>query len=172
MTALIVDTRESVSIRLVYGRPVTLDREVLGDLVPYDVPWITGAGEPAELWISRPIMIGTARVSPGTYALWTLPTRHGVTLIVNRDRSNRYDAASDVARVPVLADSLPSPVAQLTIAIRNDRGGPDTLVTQYDRGQSDARHLDHYTIGVHPGARQVLVISWGRFRWSVPVTLP
>jgi hypothetical protein len=63
------------------------------------------------------------------------------------------------------------PVEPFTIRFRTLRNGPDTLSIQYDTRQSNALHGEHYTMGIGSASVQMLMISWDRFRWSVPVTL-
>ena len=173
-TAFIVGPTETVAIFVRYSRPPAAGRTVLGDIIPFDRPWLTGIEVPADVTCQRPFMIGSLKVPAGTYSLWTLPTRTGVTLIVSKQFGHdaaKYDAREDVGRVPLSVDSLPTAVEPFTIAFRSERKAPDTLVVQYDVKQSAAMHGEHQTMGVGTGTVQSLVITWDRFRWALPVRL-
>lgn len=173
-SVFIVGAAETVAIAVSYERPSAVGRGVLGDLVPYDRPWITGIAAPAEINCPRPFAIGNLKIPAGTYTLWTLPTRNGVTLIVNSrfgPGASTYDSSADVGRVALTIDSLPQPVDPFRIFFRTDRKGPDTLITQYDARQSATMHGEHFTIDTRTGNVQNLVMTWDRFRWSLPVKL-
>jgi hypothetical protein len=102
-----------------YGRPSLRGRTAVGGvLVPWGQVWRTGANGPTRLRTDRELEIGGARVPAGTYALYTLPTPTGWTLILNRRTGGSgrdYVQADDFARVPVETAALASPVERLTI---------------------------------------------------------
>ncbi|HYD50985.1 MAG TPA: DUF2911 domain-containing protein [Gemmatimonadaceae bacterium] len=105
-----------------YGQPHLRGRALHTDsLVPYGQPWRTGANEATVLVTGVDLTIGGQPVSKGTYQVWTLPTREGWTLILQRDTSgvvppmlNRYVPANDAARIPLRAQALPVTVESLT----------------------------------------------------------
>jgi Protein of unknown function (DUF2911) len=171
VSTYIVGAKETVLVTVAYNRTAALGREVLGDLVPLNKPWITGSGDATELSCPRPFVLGDLRIPAGTYALWTLPTPSGVTLIVSRDRSSQYDPRADAGRVALVTDTVSETVDRLTIGFHSQRRAPDTLTVQYDVRQSAAMHGEHLTMGVGSGTANALVIIWGKFRWTVPVTL-
>lgn len=102
-----------------YGRPSLRGRTAVGGvLVPWGQVWRTGANGPTRLRTDRELEIGGTRVPAGTYALYTLPTPTGWTLILNRRTGGSgrdYVQAEDFARVPVGTTSPASPVERLTI---------------------------------------------------------
>ena len=111
-----------------YGRPSKRGRQIWGGVVPWDRVWRTGANEATHFTTSRDVVIGSTTIPAGTYTLWTIPTSSGATLIVNRrtgEWGTNYDQASDLARIQVHMESLPSPVEQFTITIepRGASGG-------------------------------------------------
>ncbi|HEX6587843.1 MAG TPA: DUF2911 domain-containing protein [Longimicrobiales bacterium] len=129
-----------VDVSVDYGRPLLRGRTLLGELIPYDRVWRTGANAATHVTLSGPLSIGDIALGPGTYTLWTLPTRAGVQLVVNAQTGQwgtGYGARHDIARVPMQVDSVAAPVEQFTIRI--DDAGPR------------------------------LVMEWGTFRWSVPI---
>ncbi len=128
-----------------YGRPLARGRVLLGNLVPYDRVWRTGANAATQLTTSAPITLAGLAVPAGTYTLWTLPRANGVALIVNRQTGQwgtGYGPAHDLGRAPMTSDTLATPVERFTIAI-------DAV---------DAR-------------RGALTMSWGPFRWTAPIAV-
>jgi hypothetical protein len=126
-----------------YGRPLSRGRALLGNVIPYDRVWRTGANAATQFTTSAPITLAGLSVPAGTYTLWTVPHVSGVDLIVNRQTGQwgtEYGRAHDLGRVPMKADSLETPVEKFTIAVE----------------ASDARH-------------GILVMEWGTFRWTVPI---
>ena len=126
-----------------YGRPLARGRVLLGNVVPYDRVWRTGANAATQLTTSAPITLAGLRLPAGTYTLWTIPHARGAELIVNRQTGQwgtRYDAARDLGRAPMTAETLAAPVERFTISI-------DAV---------DAR-------------RGTLAMAWGPFRWTAPI---
>jgi len=122
-----------------YGRPARRGRTLVGDLLPFDHVWRTGANAATQLTTSAPIELAGVALRPGTYTLWTLPTRGGVSLIINGQSGQwgtEYDAGKDVARRPMTVDSL-------------------------------HENVERFTIRIEPAGR--LVMEWGTFQWSAPI---
>lgn len=117
-------------IRVDYGQPHLRGRRILTDsLVPYDQPWRTGANAPTTLRTDVPLTLGGAAIAPGTYVLYTLPTRAGWKLIVQRSAdptvAGPYDQANDVARVDLRRRALATPIESLTMwLIPSTQPGP------------------------------------------------
>ena len=123
-----------------YSRPLARGRTLVGALIPYDRVWRTGANAATQLMIDAPVRLGGVALEPGTYTLWTLPTRDGVQLIINRQTGQwgtGYAAQHDIARVPMLVEATTSNVEQFTIRVDD--------------------------------AASRLLMEWGAFRWSVPI---
>lgn len=114
---------QPMHIRLDYGQPHLRGRALHTDsLVPYDQPWRTGANAPTTLTTDADLVIGGQPVPKGTYVLWTLPSRSGWKLIVQRsdrpgalERVMPYDQAHDVARIDLRRQALPTPMESLTM---------------------------------------------------------
>jgi hypothetical protein len=123
------DTTPKV-IRLDHGQPHLRGRALHTDsLVPYDVPWRTGANAPTTLRTDVPLTLGGAALAPGTYVLFTLPARAGWKLLVQRSANPAvnapYDAANDVARVDLRRRTLAAPLESLTMwLIPSTQPGP------------------------------------------------
>ncbi len=94
MTALRMYTKthspfESISfknqIQVDYCKPYKKDRVIFGDLVPYDIPWRTGANEATVFTTKIPILFGKKNLDPGTYSLWTIPGKDSWQVILNSE---------------------------------------------------------------------------------------
>jgi hypothetical protein len=123
-----------------YSRPLQRGRVLLGGLIPYGQVWRTGANAATQLTTSSPIRLGGVPLDSGTYTLWTLPSKNGVQLIINREHGQwgtEYRAENDIARVPMTVDSTEVPVEEFTIRV--DSAAPR------------------------------LVMEWGQFRWTAPM---
>lgn len=126
-----------------YARPLARGRVLLGDVVPYDHVWRTGANAATQFTTSRPITLAGLIVPAGSYTLWTIPHPNSVELIVNRQTGQwgtQYGPGYDLGRAPMTIDSLATPVEQFTIAI-------DSTAAQ----------------------RGALTMSWGSFHWTAPI---
>ena len=131
------------AILIDYSRPLRRGRNILGNVVPYDVVWRTGANAATQFTTTEAITVAGLKLAPGTYTLWTLPTRDGRTqLIINRQSGQwgtRYNPRMDLGRAPLQIQSLAEPI--------------DTFTIRVDPGQNPA----------------TLVLEWDRFRWSAPI---
>lgn len=128
----------SISIR--YARPRTRGREIFGNVVPWDTVWRTGANDATTFTTDRDLIIGGRTVPAGSYSLFTLPSRSGTTLILNRETmrdgeplaGTDYDASKDFARIPMTTTTLAAPVEALTIEVV-PRGETAALRVAWDR---------------------------------------
>jgi hypothetical protein len=128
-----------------YGRPLARGRKLLGDVIPYDQVWRTGANAATQFTTSVPITLAGIRVPAGTYTLWTVPRRSRADIVVNAQAGQwgtEYDGKRDVGMAPMTMDSLATPVEKFTISITG----------------SDARH-------------GTLAMEWGPFRWTAPIVV-
>lgn len=130
-----------------YSRPVRRGRTLLGALIPYGEVWRTGANAATQLAASAPTVLAGVALPAGTYTLWTLPAERGVQLIINGESGQwgtEYNASRDIARRPMMVDSVAQSVDSFTIRIV-----PDSLRKRSGTGQ--------------------LLLEWGTFRWSAPI---
>jgi hypothetical protein len=128
-----------------YGRPLVRGRVLLGNILPYDRVWRTGANAATQFTTSEPVTLAGIRVPAGMYTLWTVPRAHGADLIVNRETGQwgtEYDRSQDLGKASMMIDTLVTPVEKFTIAI-----------------DSTSR------------VRGVLTMAWGPFRWVTPIEL-
>ena len=129
-----------------YGRPLARGRVLLGNIVPFDRVWRTGANAATQFTTSAPITLAGLTLPSGAYTLWTVPRADGrAELIVNRQThqwGTEYDDKYDLGMHGMTVDTLTTPVEMFTISI------------------------------VESGARKgALVMEWGTFRWTAPIVV-
>jgi hypothetical protein len=109
------------NITMEYGRPFLKGRHVGGEVAPYGEVWRTGADEATTLVTNGDLTIGTLKVPKGSYTVFTLPTKDGWTLIVNRVESQwgafEYKQDMDLGRTKMTVKTAKTPVEQFTITL-------------------------------------------------------
>ncbi len=136
----------ATTLSVAYGRPLRRGRTLLGNVIPYDRVWRTGANEATMFTVSTPITLAGLELAAGSYTLWTIPHRDGAELIVNRQTGQwgtSYDSQQDLGRVAMRTEVVDPPIEEFTIRVAS----------------RDAAH----------GA---LVLEWGAFRWTAPIEVP
>ena len=136
----------SANISVDYGRPLARGRELLGNIIPYNQVWRTGANAATQLTTSAPITLAGVQLPQGTYTLWTVPRENTTELIVNKQTGQwgtSYVRSMDLGRGPMTAETVITPVEQFTISV---------VPTDSTRG--------------------TLAMEWGSFRWTAPIVLP
>lgn len=118
-----------MTIKLDYGQPFARGRKIVGGVVPMDTVWRTGANAATTLTTDVDLMIGGTRVPKGSYTLFSLPTSNGWQLIINRKTGQwgtQYEAAQDLARIPLRSTSLAAPLEGFTMwLIPSGDGSPE-----------------------------------------------
>lgn len=136
----------SATFTVDYGRPLARGRVLLGDILPFDHVWRTGANAATQFTTSAPITLAGMRVPAGAYTLWTVPRADGrAELIVNKQVGQwgtGYDESHDLDMKAFSTETLTTPVEKFTISIV----------------PTDARH-------------GTLVMEWGTFRWKAPMVV-
>lgn len=110
----------NATITIAYGRPKRRGRAIFGALVPWGRVWRTGASDATLLTTDQNLVIGTARVPAGKYALFTVPSASGWTLILSKkvgENAAAYDSTADFARTPMQSGPAAKPAEQFTIAV-------------------------------------------------------
>jgi hypothetical protein len=117
-----------------YSRPFKRGRVIFGGIVPWDQVWRTGANNATAIEIElKTMVIGDAKIPPGKYTLWTIPSKRGWKLIINKQTGQWgtvYDPAQDLVRVDVKAETIAVPVEQFTIDIKpKSETSPEGVMT-------------------------------------------
>jgi hypothetical protein len=140
--------RDSVSatiggatVKVNYGRPSKRGREIFGGLVPFGTAWRTGANEATAFSTSKALRFGSVTVPAGNYTLFTLPAQDGTwQLIINKQTGQwgtAYDAAQDLARIPMTVSQTPAVVEQMQITV-TPAGAGGELAVLWDRTKAVA----------------------------------
>lgn len=93
------------NIELTYSRPVAKGRKIMGDLVPYNTVWRTGANTSTIIKFTDAVEIMGKKIDTGSYALYTIPGEATWQVILNKGVTNwgsdGYKESDDVARFTV-----------------------------------------------------------------------
>ncbi len=118
-------TLGNAKLSIDYGAPSAKGRKVMGELVPYDTWWRTGANEATGFETTADLMIGTLHVPAGKYTLVTLPSATTWQLIVCKHTgqwgTDRFEA-EDLGKVPMTKAALPTPQEQMSITFEKTAG--------------------------------------------------
>jgi len=123
------------SVTIKYGAPSMRGRKVIGELVPYDKVWRTGANESTSFVTETNLTIGGKQVPAGTYTLYTLPGASQWLLIVNKQTGQwgtNYDQSQDLARIPMKSGKLASPQEKMSITFENTKGNSTELHVKWE----------------------------------------
>ena len=126
-----------------YSRPLLRGRKLLGDVIPYDRVWRTGANAATQFTTSVPVKLAGMQVTAGTYTLWTVPHTGSVDLIVNKQTGQwgtDYNHALNLGTARLTSEVLSAPVEAFSISI--------------------------VPVDTHRGT---LIMEWGPFRWKAPI---
>ena len=102
-----------------YGQPHARGRDVL-PLMPLDTAWRTGANSATGMITDVDLVIGGVKIPKGNYTLFTIRSKSGTKLIVNKQVGQwgtQYDAAQDLARIDMRTRRLAEPLDALQIAL-------------------------------------------------------
>ena len=105
-------------ISIAYSAPSMRGRKIIGELVPYDKVWRTGANAATTLVTEADLQFGDLRVPKGTYTLYTLPGQAEWKLIVNKQTGQwgtEYSEGQDVGRVTMQVKQVSAPAEKFAI---------------------------------------------------------
>ncbi len=92
-------------IEVEYSSPALKGRDLFGSFVTPGELWRTGANSASKITFSTPVKFGDAAVEAGTYAIFTIPEKGSIQVILNSNAkqggTGSYDAALNVASVNV-----------------------------------------------------------------------
>jgi hypothetical protein len=132
----------SAAIAVRYSRPAMRGRAIFGVMVPWDRVWRTGANSATLFETSADLVIGGTAVPAGKYSLYSIPSRTGWTLIINRNTGQwgtSYDAEHDLARIAMEVTPLAQAVEQFTIAVEREGELAGVLSLAWERTRAAVR---------------------------------
>ncbi len=131
----------STYVKVVYGQPYRRGRDIFGDLEPWGEVWRTGANEATEVTITEPILMGVEAISPGTYALFTIPEPDSFTVILNHELGQwgafNYNPERDYKRMKFPVTELEDPVEAFTIEFSEPQYSTTTMFLKWGIVQVD-----------------------------------
>jgi hypothetical protein len=125
-------------IKIVYGQPYKKDRQIFGELVPYNEVWRTGANEATELTTTGEISFVGKSLDAGTYALFSIPKQDGSwTIILNSKLGQwgafNYTSTHDVLRADIASQSTEKVTEAFTISFSDIQGDSTNIIMEWDQ---------------------------------------
>jgi hypothetical protein len=110
------------TIDIRYNTPHMRGRKIMGELVPYDKVWRTGANPATTLITSVPLKFGDLLVPAGTHTIYSLPSAGTWLLIINNQTGQwglTYDQGQDLGRIPMKAKPMTAPQEVMSISFEH-----------------------------------------------------
>ncbi len=119
-------------VTLEYSRPSMKGRTIMGELVPYDKMWRTGANANTKITFSDDVEVGGKTLKAGSYAIYTKPGTSNWEVYFYNDTSNwgtpeTWDDSKVAAQVSVPAYPTPMNVETFTMSFDDLKNDSATL---------------------------------------------
>ena len=137
-SAKLTQTVGLTEVNVEYSRPAKRDREIFGELVPYNELWRTGANSNTVVSFSDSITLGNQKLMAGDYALYTKPGKDQWEVIFYSNTGN-WGTPDDWDDGLVAASLMVKPVEvsnsweNFTIAINNLKTDGASLDLMWDK---------------------------------------
>lgn len=96
---------DGVKVVINYSSPSVRGRKIMGELVPYNQLWRTGANQATTIEFDKAVQIEGKELPAGKYAIFTIPGENEWTIVFNKKLSqhgtSEYTEAEDALRVKV-----------------------------------------------------------------------
>ena len=139
----LVSPRDSVELTLdgkrisvEYGRPSMRGRRIIGEFIPFNEVWRTGAGKATTLETNADLRLGDLEIPRGTYTLYTMPSPTQWKLIINKQTGQWgtvYNPDLDLARVKLNQRRIGSPVEKLTFILERKGNRSGVIRIEWER---------------------------------------
>jgi hypothetical protein len=120
-------------IEVDYSRPNKNNRQIFGGLVPWDKVWRTGANAPTKIRFSDAVTFGDKEVTPGQYAVFTIPTQNQWSVILSKNLELPYKPEADVVRVAATPINVAEELETFTIGFNDLRIDDATMFLAWDK---------------------------------------
>ncbi|HSP12373.1 MAG TPA: DUF2911 domain-containing protein [Salegentibacter sp.] len=145
---IVTFSKGDLELEVFYNRPYKKDREIFGELVPFNEVWRTGANEATTFTSNKDILVDGSELKAGKYTLWTIPMEESWKVIFN---SQMYPWGIDLEEK----------------AYRDAEF--DALVLEVPVNTSETS-LEQFTILFEEANDLVfMILSWDRTRIMVPI---
>lgn len=131
-TVIVLEGRR---IAVEYGRPSRQGRRIIGEFVPYNKIWRTGANLSTTFETEADLLLGDVEIPRGRYSLYTLPSPAQWKLIVNKQTGQwgtTYNSDLDFARTTLQLRTISETVEQLTIRLSRASRSAGTLTIEWE----------------------------------------
>lgn len=92
-------------VTITYSRPSVNERQIWGELVPFDKVWRTGANKATSIEFSTDVKVEGNEVKAGKYAIFTIPSKEEWTVIFSSNTeqwgSYGYKEEEDILRIKI-----------------------------------------------------------------------
>ncbi len=140
--------QDGLELNVFYNRPYKKDREIFGNLVPYNEVWRTGANEATTFETNQDILVDGSLLKAGKYTLWTIPMENSWKVMFN---SKMYPWGINLDEE----------------AYRDPRF--DSLVLERPVEKTDAQ-LEQFTISFERSGEFVnMLLAWDDTSVSIPI---
>jgi hypothetical protein len=115
------------------------DRVIMGELVPFDEPWRTGANEATALHLTFPATVAGVSLEPGSYSLYTIPTSGNWEVVVNAEHErwgipiNDEVRGMDIGSGTVTPEETNAPVERMQVSFDRISDTEAHLVMEWER---------------------------------------
>jgi len=122
----IIYEQADLKLEVFYNRPYKKDREIFGNLVPYNEVWRTGANEATTFETNTDILVDGSLLEAGKYTLWTIPMENSWKIIfnskmypwgINLDKEAYRDSKFDSLVLERPVEELDSVIEQFTVLL-------------------------------------------------------
>jgi len=123
-------------VRIEYSRPSIRDREIFGELVPYNQIWRTGANNATTVTFSTDITVEGKPLEKGKYGILTIPGKEHWTIILTKNTdlwgAIGYNESDDALRFKVDALQINDRLETLFIGLEDLTESWAHLVIKWD----------------------------------------
>lgn len=128
----------STYLKIVYGQPYKRDRDIFGNVVPYDQVWRTGANEATELTTTKDILFGGKELEAGTYTLFSIPHKNeNWTIILNNELGQwgafDYNEGHDEMRIEAKTTVSETTTEAFTIQFSDVADDSANIILRWDK---------------------------------------
>ena len=106
-----------------YSRPGVKDREIFGELVPFNKLWRTGANSASKITFSNEVDFNGTQVEAGTYAIFTIPMEDKIMVMLNsqydQGGTGQYDESLNVVTTEVPFKESSEKVERMRFSFEN-----------------------------------------------------
>ena len=124
-------------LKITYSQPSKRNREVFGQLVPFNQVWRTGANEATEITVTRDVKVNGADLKAGNYSIFTIPEKDKWTILLNSDLglwgAYNYNTKMDVLKFDVPVVSLTDVVYESFTIIIDQKNDKADLLMAWDK---------------------------------------